>query len=160
MESIGKRIKTIRTRKSLSLSELAEAAGVAKSYLSNVERDIQTNPSIQFIEKIASTLKVPVNSLLFEQSDEEVLDPEWKQLVIEAMNSGIEKEQFIAYNNREALRSDAAGQLDGVKVKVNLLNVKKNFCSYTISMVSLQEKEKDNNSVQVFENFLKGFKIQ
>src|SRR5690606_15032401 len=97
MESIGKRIKTIRTRKSLSLSELAEAAGVAKSYLSNVERDIQTNPSIQFIEKIASTLKVPVNSLLFEQSDEEVLDPEWKQLVIEAMNSGIEKEQFIEF---------------------------------------------------------------
>jgi len=95
MTSIGRRIKAIRTQKRLSLSELAEAAGVAKSYLSNVERDIQSNPSIQFIEKIASTLKVPVHTLLFgESSEEEALDAEWTQLVMEAMASGVDKEQF------------------------------------------------------------------
>ena len=95
MTSIGSRIKAIRTQKRLSLSELAEAAGVAKSYLSNVERDIQNNPSIQFIEKIASTLKVPVHTLLFgESAEEEVLDAEWTQLVVEAMASGVDKQEF------------------------------------------------------------------
>lgn len=93
MERIGSRIKAIRTQKRLSLSELAEAAGVAKSYLSNVERGIQSNPSIQFIEKIATTLKVPINSLLFGEQ-EETLDAEWTQLVQEAMASGVDKEEF------------------------------------------------------------------
>lgn len=93
MESIGSRIKAIRTQKRLSLSELAEAAGVAKSYLSNVERGIQNNPSIQFIEKIAATLKVPVHTLLFGEQ-EETLDAEWIQLVEEAMASGVDKEEF------------------------------------------------------------------
>jgi len=94
MDSIGQRIKTIRTQKRLSLSELAESAGVAKSYLSNVERGIQSNPSIQFIEKIAATLKVSANSLLFGDAEDESLDPEWMQLVQEAMASGVDKQQF------------------------------------------------------------------
>ncbi|TLS49379.1 helix-turn-helix domain-containing protein [Paenibacillus antri] len=94
MDSIGNRIKAIRTQKRLSLSELAEAAGVAKSYLSNVERDIQSNPSIQFIEKMAATLKVPINSLLFGEQEDEPLDAEWTQLVQEAMASGVDKQQF------------------------------------------------------------------
>ena len=95
MDSIGHRIKKIRTQRNLSLSELAESAGVAKSYLSNVERGIQSNPSIQFIEKMAATLKVPVHSLLFgESGSEDRLDPEWTLLVQEAMASGVDKEQF------------------------------------------------------------------
>ena len=48
----------------MSLSELAERAGIAKSYLSSIERNIQSNPSIQFLEKISSVLDIPVNSLL------------------------------------------------------------------------------------------------
>jgi XRE family transcriptional regulator of biofilm formation len=94
MDSIGLRIKAIRTKKRLSLSELAESAGVAKSYLSNVERGIQSNPSIQFIEKMASTLGVPINSILFGATDDDTLDPEWAALVHEAMSSGIDKQQF------------------------------------------------------------------
>jgi Predicted transcriptional regulators len=95
MENIGARIKAIRMQRRMSLSELAEAAGVAKSYLSNVERGIQNNPSIQFIEKMAATLRVPVHVLLFGEADPEgALDPEWTELVREAMASGVDKEQF------------------------------------------------------------------
>ena len=43
----------------MSMTELAEKAGVAKSYLSSLERNLQTNPSIQFLEKIAVVLDVP-----------------------------------------------------------------------------------------------------
>lgn len=91
---IGNRVKSLRLEKKMSLSELAEQAGVAKSYLSSLERNLQTNPSIQFLEKIASVLNVPVDNLIHEEIDLDSLDSEWLQLAKEAMNSGISKEQF------------------------------------------------------------------
>ncbi|PMC39598.1 transcriptional regulator [Bacillus sp. UMB0899] len=93
---IGPRIKKYRTQKNLSLSELAERAGVAKSYLSSIERNLQSNPSVQFLEKVSSVLGVSVNTLLNEhnESDPEELDIEWTKLVQDAMKSGVSKEQF------------------------------------------------------------------
>ncbi|WP_058302711.1 helix-turn-helix domain-containing protein [Gorillibacterium timonense] len=104
---IGKRVQELRMKKGLTLSELAERAGVAKSYLSTMERDIQSNPSIQFLEKIASVLNVSVESLIHPDQEAqspkrtEDLDEEWRLLVRDAMASGISKEQFrdfLEYN--------------------------------------------------------------
>jgi XRE family transcriptional regulator, master regulator for biofilm formation len=91
---IGERVKKLRLEKKMSLSELAHQAGVAKSYLSSLERNLQTNPSIQFLEKIAAVLGVPVDSLIIEQPNKEDLDSEWIKIVQEAMDSGVSKEQF------------------------------------------------------------------
>jgi len=113
---IGKRVQELRLKKGLTLSELAERAGVAKSYLSTMERDIQSNPSILFLEKIASVLNVSVESLIHPNPVDgdggprraEELDEEWRTLVRDAMASGVSKEQFrdfLEYNkwrlNRE-----------------------------------------------------------
>jgi len=95
---IGTRIKNLRKEKGLSLSQLAERAGVAKSYLSSIERDIQSNPSLQFIEKIAHVLDVPMNVLIEKDPlTEHELDEEWNQLVLEAMRSGVSKEEFRGF---------------------------------------------------------------
>lgn len=91
---IGKRIQTIRKEKGLSLSDLAAKAGIAKSYLSSIERDIQSNPSVQFLEKIAAVLDISVQSLINTEVNEESLDPEWIKLAQEAAESGVSKEQF------------------------------------------------------------------
>ncbi|MGG3467805.1 DNA-binding anti-repressor SinI [Neobacillus pocheonensis] len=91
---IGDRVKKFRLEKKMSLSELAEQAGVAKSYLSSLERNLQKNPSIQFLEKIASVLNLPVEHLIHEQIDKTELDSEWMNIVQEAMNSGVSKDQF------------------------------------------------------------------
>jgi XRE family transcriptional regulator, master regulator for biofilm formation len=94
---IGERIQLLRKRKALSLTELSERAGVAKSYLSSIERGIQQNPSIQFLEKVGTVLGISVEELLHVQkSDDEArqLDREWEDLVREAMASGVSKEQF------------------------------------------------------------------
>lgn len=93
---IGEEVKKYRLRKGLSLSELAERANVAKSYLSSIERNIQSNPSIQFLDKISNVLDVSVEVLLqgndsIHQTD---LDSDWKKLVKEAMDSGVSKDQF------------------------------------------------------------------
>ncbi|MDQ0224927.1 helix-turn-helix domain-containing protein [Metabacillus niabensis] len=92
---IGPRIKKYRTQKNLSLSELAERAGVAKSYLSSIERNLQSNPSVQFLEKVSAVLGVSVNVLLDKnENDSNELDYEWTKLVQDAMKSGVSKEQF------------------------------------------------------------------
>jgi XRE family transcriptional regulator of biofilm formation len=91
---IGDRIKKYRLQREMSLSELAEKAGVAKSYLSSIERNLQANPSVQFLEKIASVLGVSINVLLHDEENSKELDSEWTNLVREAMKSGISKEQF------------------------------------------------------------------
>ncbi|NOV00195.1 helix-turn-helix domain-containing protein [Paenibacillus planticolens] len=95
---IGKRVQQLRKEKGLSLTELAERAGVAKSYISSLERDIQKNPSIQFLEKIATVLKVPVERLIDEQEQTTdnglELDQEWYEIIKEAMTSGVDKQQF------------------------------------------------------------------
>lgn len=97
---IGDRIQKLRRARDLSLSELAEKAGVAKSYLSAIERSLQGNPSIAVIEKIASVLHVSVQTLLLPEDanpDDDELDPEWMELAKEAMTSGISKEDFRKY---------------------------------------------------------------
>lgn len=97
---IGEKIKQLRQDKNMSISELAEKAGVAKSYLSSIERNLQSNPSIQFIEKIGAVLGASVNEILRDDQAadiEEQLDGEWLKIVQEAMNSGVTKEQFKEY---------------------------------------------------------------
>jgi XRE family transcriptional regulator of biofilm formation len=94
---IGKRVQQLRKEKGMSLTELAERAGVAKSYISSLERDIQQNPSIHFLEKIAAVLKVPVERLIDQEDTVEKdreLDQEWYDIIKEAMTSGVDKQQF------------------------------------------------------------------
>ncbi|MGM0880079.1 MAG: helix-turn-helix domain-containing protein [Bacillota bacterium] len=94
---IGERIQMLRKRKGLSLTELSQRAGIAKSYLSSIERGLQQNPSIQFLEKISGVLNVTVEELLNSDQSErksDHLDHEWADLVREAMASGVSKDQF------------------------------------------------------------------
>ncbi|WP_101843280.1 DNA-binding anti-repressor SinI [Halobacillus sp. Marseille-P3879] len=96
---IGDRIQNIRRRRGLSMAELGERAGYAKSYVSSIERNNQTNPSIQFIERVAGVLDVPMNYLISGEmsSETQQLDEEWVQLIQEAMESGLSKQQFREY---------------------------------------------------------------
>ncbi|KAB7672525.1 helix-turn-helix domain-containing protein [Bacillus sp. B1-b2] len=91
---IGDRVKQLRLEKRMSLSELADQAGVAKSYLSSLERNLQSNPSIQFLEKIAAVFHIPVDQLLHDQQNKDDLDSEWLKIVKEAMDSGVSKNEF------------------------------------------------------------------
>jgi XRE family transcriptional regulator, master regulator for biofilm formation len=60
----GKKIKLLRKQKGISLSQLSEITGISKSYLSLMERDIQTNPSLDIIEKIAEAFDVAVAEIV------------------------------------------------------------------------------------------------
>lgn len=91
---IGNNIRKLRKNQNMSISELAEKAGVAKSYLSSIERNIQSNPSIQFIGKVSHVLNVSMSDLIRHDPINHELDEEWLRLVKDAMESGVSKEQF------------------------------------------------------------------
>ncbi|MBW8348406.1 helix-turn-helix domain-containing protein [Bacillus sp. IITD106] len=96
---IGTNIYEIRKSKGLTLTEVADRAGIAKSYLSNIERSVNKNPSINVVEKIAKVLDVDVRILLnpnFEQKPMQ-LDKEWVDFARELKESGVGKEQFEEY---------------------------------------------------------------
>jgi transcriptional regulator with XRE-family HTH domain len=67
-ESIGERIKTLRTGQGMTLAELGEKANLSTSYLSQIERD-KTSPSLTTLETIAKSLNTGLRAL-FETDDE------------------------------------------------------------------------------------------
>jgi XRE family transcriptional regulator of biofilm formation len=96
---IGNNIATIRKQRGYTLSELSERTGVSKSYLSSIERNLQQNPSIHVMEKIASVLKVDLKRLLIMAGDVEKkqLEKEWMDFIYDLKKSGIDKEQIHQY---------------------------------------------------------------
>ncbi|WP_209122891.1 helix-turn-helix domain-containing protein [Alkalihalobacillus sp. BA299] len=60
----GGNIRELRKRKGMSLDRLSELSGISKSYLSYIERGLQTNPSISVLEKMAQALGVELVFLI------------------------------------------------------------------------------------------------
>src|SRR6201995_784055 len=60
---LGKTIQRLRKAYNLSLSELAEQSGVAKSIISQIERN-ETNPTLATIWRLAHALDVSIESML------------------------------------------------------------------------------------------------
>src|SRR6476469_7033166 len=66
---LGKTIQRLRKAYNLSLSELAEQSGVAKSIISQIERN-ETNPTLATIWRLSQALDVSIERVLA-TSDEE-----------------------------------------------------------------------------------------
>ena len=63
---IGSKIRAIRNRKKLTISQMCEGTGLSKGFISNVENN-NTSPSIHTLQTIAEFLNVPLPYLLLEQ---------------------------------------------------------------------------------------------
>jgi XRE family transcriptional regulator of biofilm formation len=100
---LGEKIQRLRMERGLTLSQLADQAHVAKSYLSYIERGIRKNPSISLLHKIASVLDTDVQLLLKTREMPPAhpllneLDEEWLDLIVTAIHHGMTKEQFRAF---------------------------------------------------------------
>ncbi|AGK55408.1 helix-turn-helix domain-containing protein [Bacillus sp. 1NLA3E] len=95
---IGQRIKYFRELKGYSLSKLAKLAHVSKSYLSHIERDVKSNPSLHFLIKIADSLEISIDNIILTPNSvnqtDLTLDEEWEELISLAINEGASKEEF------------------------------------------------------------------
>ncbi|WP_141504015.1 helix-turn-helix domain-containing protein [Paenibacillus luteus] len=106
---IGERIKSLREKKGYSITKLADLAGVSKSYLSYIERNMQNNPSLQVMAKIAAPLDSNIEYLLGEEHlpkihEDEMLDEEWRLIIKNAVDEGMSKGDFQAL--KDLIRSN------------------------------------------------------
>jgi transcriptional regulator with XRE-family HTH domain len=60
---VAENVKLARERAGISQEELADTAGIDRSYASRIERGV-ANPSVEVLAKVAGALSVPVASLL------------------------------------------------------------------------------------------------
>ncbi|MBA2635011.1 MAG: helix-turn-helix transcriptional regulator [Chloroflexi bacterium] len=58
-DELGRRIRTLRTERGLTLTGLAARVGITRSFLSSVERGV-AYPSLMVLRSIAAALEVPV----------------------------------------------------------------------------------------------------
>ena len=66
--SMGQRIKHMREIKGMSLPALAEAAGLSKAYLSQIENDKCTNPSAELMFRVADALSTTMADIMGKSS--------------------------------------------------------------------------------------------
>lgn len=70
-EMFGKNVYVYRQEEKMTQEQLAELAGLHRTYISAVERGVRSI-SLKNIEKIATALKIPVYKLFeFEEEDNE-----------------------------------------------------------------------------------------
>ncbi|WP_040203803.1 XRE family transcriptional regulator [Neobacillus jeddahensis] len=97
---LGENIAKIRKQRGYSLTELADLTNISKSYLSNMERNLNKNPSLQIMSKIATVLDVDLITLLNSGNPDVshvYLEKEWVDFVRELKESGLEVDQIRQY---------------------------------------------------------------
>ncbi len=132
---IGDRIKTLREKKGYSITKLADLAGVSKSYLSYIERNMQNNPSLHVLAKIVAPLDSNIEYLLGEEHlpkihEDEMLDDEWRLIIKNAVEEGMSKGDFQALKVliRSNIWKENLKDTDSINEKkktsnVNILNI-------------------------------------
>jgi transcriptional regulator with XRE-family HTH domain len=90
-EALGGRIRAARVHRGVSAAELAAAAGVSKSLVSQIERGIAA-PSIDTVRRLASALQVPVFSLFLEEPDNGMVVRRSQRRVVRYPGSGAVRE--------------------------------------------------------------------
>ena len=74
---LGKTVQRLRKAYNLSLSELSEQSGVAKSIISQIERN-ETNPTLATIWRLAQALDVSIERVLQAADDEPFIEKSTK----------------------------------------------------------------------------------
>ena len=63
-KNIADNLRQIRAKNRISQDELAELCGISQQYICKIENE-KVNPSISILFKIADSLKITVNDLIY-----------------------------------------------------------------------------------------------
>jgi transcriptional regulator with XRE-family HTH domain len=64
--TIGAKLKELRIKNNKSLQEVADAVGISKAHVWNLEKGESANPSMEVVVKLAGLFKVSVSDLVGE----------------------------------------------------------------------------------------------
>lgn len=73
---LGEQLKALRTAKRMSLQDVADAAGISRSHVWNLETGAKTNPSVELLVKLAELFRVGIAELVGEDPDAKSEEPE------------------------------------------------------------------------------------
>ena len=69
--SFARKLHDLRIAKRLSLQNVADAVGISKAHVFNLEKGITANPSMELVVKLAELFRVRVADLIGEDPDAE-----------------------------------------------------------------------------------------
>lgn len=93
-QTIGSRIKNIRTKKKLTQEQLSEKVGINPKYLSSIERGLE-NPTLNTLIKVSESLNVNLDDVF---SQLQIEDPaERKSLIISLLDQADDDQLKLAY---------------------------------------------------------------
>ncbi len=110
--TLGKRIKQLRSKQNLSLSEVARRANVSKASMSQIESGNTKRPSVQILTKIATALDVDLSELIRTA----VYGPLGFSCKIEKLNISI-PQSLREFAHKEQLGAEEIEMLAGVTYK-------------------------------------------
>jgi transcriptional regulator with XRE-family HTH domain len=120
-QQVGQRLIEIRELQGRSLSEVAEAAGIAKSYLLKLERGEVENPGLATLDTVAKALKVTLAKLLAPSDKPGVNrsagETAWES--VEARMPESLKEFVRAREKQEKIPADIKRALAGIRFRGN-----------------------------------------
>ncbi len=93
MASFGDNLKRFRTEKNISQAELADLIGMHSTHISRYERDL-TQPTLDVVRKIAESLKVSADQLIYGDTDQK------------AKNKINDQELLAMFTRVQSLRKD------------------------------------------------------
>ena len=62
LKTFGRSVRSLRKQRGLSQEDLAEACGLSRNYISDIERGVR-NPGLLVLVGLAKALKVPLREL-------------------------------------------------------------------------------------------------
>jgi transcriptional regulator with XRE-family HTH domain len=77
--SIGARLGELRLKKGKSLQDVADAVGVSKTHIWQMEKGKSENPSVELIKKLAEYFEVSVEYLMGTDGSASLVDAEAQQ---------------------------------------------------------------------------------
>lgn len=100
---LGQRIRTLRKNNRLTISQLAERVGISDNFMGNIERATDT-PSLETLVKVANTLCVPLDELLY---DSLVFHVDYSKRNNDALSHEINKKVSVmsSYQKKTVLQS-------------------------------------------------------
>jgi transcriptional regulator with XRE-family HTH domain len=76
-QAFGDRLREARLNQGLTLKQVSEISGISIAYLSDLERGVLTNPTLDTLRRLASALRLSLNDLLgIEEQQKEARYPE------------------------------------------------------------------------------------
>lgn len=94
--SFARRLHELRIAKRYSLQDVANAAGISKAHVWNLEKGLAENPSMELVVKLADLFRVRVSDLVGENPDAPDEDPAMVAMFRDLKTLGERDREMIA----------------------------------------------------------------